>query len=360
LKKIVNVIYINFLLIFIATIIAELIFGGWIGDNYGVLVIPKDFKRRFDVKELYTRDHSIIDYTRDKNGLRGSDTDPETIDILAVGGSTTNELFVDDTETWTAVLQNLFQSNGMQIKVVNGGVDGQSTIGHIANFDYWYPKIEKFKPRYFLFYVGINDTAITKSGYLSKQDRLINPQKLIKQYIMNNSAIYTLFRNVRGIVRARKANLIQHTKSFNGYKWSSAATQPNFEIARLRYRDELNAYSRRLQLLIKRTRSLGAVPIIVTQHDATYRLRGNRVLGRITNNGGIDFGNYVILAVHNYVAMLECKKAEAICIDLFSYTRFRDGDHYDAVHTTPQGSLKIGNFLFRELKEKIQLAPIDN
>ena len=38
------------------------------------------------------------------------------------------------------------------INFVNAGIDGQSTIGHIWNFNNWFNKIENFKSQYILFY----------------------------------------------------------------------------------------------------------------------------------------------------------------------------------------------------------------
>ena len=42
--------------------------------------------------------------------------------------------------------------NGKDVYVVNAGVDGQSTVGHIKNFDWWFPNIPDLKVKYFLFY----------------------------------------------------------------------------------------------------------------------------------------------------------------------------------------------------------------
>ena len=85
----------NLLLLLVVIIPTELIFGGWLGNNYGTLVIPRDVTRRFDVSDLYEDEKKIIKFTRDKNGFRGSRNNPSNIDILAVGGSSTNEIFIE-------------------------------------------------------------------------------------------------------------------------------------------------------------------------------------------------------------------------------------------------------------------------
>ena len=355
-KKITRIIFWNLLLLLVVIIPTELIFGGWLGNNYGTLVIPRDVTRRFVVSDLYEDEKKIIKFTRDKNGFRGSRNNPSNIDILAVGGSSTNEIFIDDNQTWTAVLEASFQLSGKNISVVNGGVDGQSTVGHLANFEYWYPKIPNFKPRYILFMIGINDIVISKSGYLSKQDKFLSSQGLFKQYMLNNSAIYTLFRNFRGILRARNARLIHTMTGFDGYSWRTTTRQPSVEKAIFNYKTQLSTYRKRLELLTKRTRDLGATPIIVTQHDATYRIKDNKVAGRVLGSGEVDYGNYAILAAPNRVAMKTCADVGAICIDLFADLLFGNGDHYDAFHTTPSGSSKIANFLYQKLRDRITVV----
>ena len=38
----------------------------------------------------------------------------------------------------------------IDVKIINSAIEGQSTVGYIANFKYWYPKLEEFKPKYFM------------------------------------------------------------------------------------------------------------------------------------------------------------------------------------------------------------------
>ena len=212
-KAPLKLIGINLALVALIIGAAELIFGGWIGDNYGTLVIPRDFSRRFDVKGLYDNPTPTIYYRRDEHGLRGQYGDLSNIDILTIGGSTTNEVFVEEGKTWSDVLARTFAENRQPTTVVNAGVDGQSTIGHIKNFELWFPKISGLRARFVLAYVGINDLAIAQSGHLGKQDHMTAQRRAVKQYLMNNSALYSLFRNIRGMIRARQANVIHSSKN---------------------------------------------------------------------------------------------------------------------------------------------------
>ncbi|MGH6660813.1 MAG: SGNH/GDSL hydrolase family protein, partial [Rhodospirillales bacterium] len=224
--RVFRVVAVNLGLLLAVAVVAELAFGGWLfGHNYGTLVIPKNFTRVFDVDSLYGGGRVL--YRRDKHGLRGQYHSHSDIDILTIGGSTTNEIFIDEDATWTAVIAREFEAAGRPVTVVNAGVDGQSTVGNIKNFDLWFPKIPGLKARYVLALLGINDAAVIKSGenYFagpfrkSKQDRMVDLLRPTKQYLINNSALYALFRNIRGIIRARDAKLIHSSNSYTGTEW---------------------------------------------------------------------------------------------------------------------------------------------
>ena len=91
-KKIWKIIAVNSALIAAVLIVAELIFGSWIfGPDYGVLNIPRNTVRYFDISGLYPA-NDLATYTRDRYGLRGKYDKPGDIDVLVMGGSTTNEI----------------------------------------------------------------------------------------------------------------------------------------------------------------------------------------------------------------------------------------------------------------------------
>ena len=75
-------------------------------------------------------------------------------------------------------------------------------------------------------FCGLNDLArMEDENYESKQDRLIEQRRPIKRFLLNNSALYGLFRNVRGIYRARAADLIHNTTGYPDAEWP-APTPP--------------------------------------------------------------------------------------------------------------------------------------
>lgn len=354
LKRWTRIAAVNLAVLAVLAVAAELIFGGWVGGaRYGTLVIPRNFHRTFDVSNLYGG--HPIEYRRDEHGLRGAYDEPSRIDILTVGGSTTNELFVGEGETWSDGLAGEFARAGRPQVVVNAGVDGQSTVGHLKNFDLWFPKIPGLKPRYVLAYIGINDAALTATGYMNKQDHMNAPRRAWKRYLINNSALYTLFRNVRGMVRARDAKLVHtSTASWKGAAWMWVTPEIQVDRYPREHGPALAGYAQRVKELAARVRAIDARPIFVTQAMADYRIRDGQVLGIVGADGLAQVGHYVTMAAHNRTMMAACAEAGAVCIDLGAELEFSDGDHYDDLHTTPQGSAKIARYLFAKLKDVVK------
>ena len=364
-KRWFRVIAFNLLLLMAIALLAELVFGSiFFGENYGALVVDRNVSRRFDTTERYGG--GITEYLRDGHGLRGVYPDPSKVDILTMGGSTTNELLIDEGKTWSDRLAQEFADAGRPMVVVNAGVDGQSTVGHLKVFDLWFPKIPDFRPRYILVLIGINDLShLLADQPPNKWEVMVEQNKTIKQYLKNNSAIYGLYRTAKGMIRARNAMLV-HSTVGGPYEWKAPPLPPDVAAAERKFTLFLDAYGARIRELIRRIRGLGAKPIIVTQHTGQYRLRGGRVFGRVAKKryeniwtrrvvekGSVDISPYEPLIAHNRRAMKICQEAKAICVDVSKELEFADDDHYDLIHTTPTGSAKLAKFIFERLKAKI-------
>lgn len=86
-----------------------------------------------------------VDYaTRNNDGLR----------IFAIGGSTTEQIYIDDLQTWTNLLQAaLERDSGKNMEVVNTGVSGARAAQHLATLR----SITSHHPDVAILLVGIND-----------------------------------------------------------------------------------------------------------------------------------------------------------------------------------------------------------
>lgn len=346
----------NIGLLIAVSVIAELIFGNWIfGPDFGFSNIRHGERHVLDVSE-FMPGRGSISYTRDRHGLRGDyGGDPAKIDILAIGGSTTNERFVDDGDIWTQRLADNFAAAGQPVRVANGGVDGQSSRGHIKAFELWFPNIPGLKPKIVLAYVGINDTAVTGSD-ASKFDDMRSPERgrRVRHYVMNHSVLYNQFRRVRGAFRARGAKLMHGGNSFKTGLWKPVNKFIGPEILRAKYSERLLGYTKRLVILAAAIQGYGAEPVFVTQPIGEFRSLGGSLEKLVqpedlAENPEISDQALKTIGLFNGVTRAVCAAQKLRCIDLAALLQFKDGDFYDPLHTTPAGSQRIADFLFTAL-----------
>lgn len=340
----------NLCVLLVGTIAIELAFGEWlVQGKLNHLNIPKNVTIN-NRQSLYPPfKNNTIKYTRDKYGFRGKYTDPDRIDILAMGGSTTDQRYISDGSTWQDVIGRVLSLPGRNLTVVNAGVDGHTTYGHIKSFDYWFPNIPKFRPKAMLFLVGVNDLFISRQ---SDYDNLVGSTSL-RALIQEKSALYHLFRLAKGMLQARISIKVAHTRTdFSSLKW---ANHGYLEIPASHLLQQSNrAYAARLNKLCRQVRSVGATPIFVTQHRADYRVVDGNIIGvdyirsfKGAKYNGVDM--HSMMNSVNKTTMEQCRKCEAICIDLAEEIEFEDGDFYDFLHTTPSGSEKIGKVIAQNL-----------
>lgn len=346
----VRVVGINLGIFLALACVAELIFGDWISPrDFGALNLPRNSVRTFDVENLYGG--GIITHTRDTHGLRGDYGTLENIDMLALGGSTTNELYVDDAKIWTAELQRNLRTHDPSWDIANAGAEGQSTVGHLYNFDVWFPNLQGLAPKYVIAYIGVNDVHVESQA---DHDAISSPDPMrnFAQWFKNKSAIYRLYKVVRGMMEARDAKVI--------HGGGQAARGPWQEIAppALTVDDEtqgrVQEYATRVGKLIERIEGFGAQAIIVTQSRSAYRVENGKLFVPTGTDGPVAKNGYITQSTFNAAAMQACQaKSNAVCIDLGRDLRFGDDDFYDWVHTTESGSIRIGRFLFGHLKDRI-------
>ena len=131
-RPIMRVVIVNAAILVAGVLVLEAIFGNWLQPNrMNRLNMLRDITISYSADALYQTNGKPIIYSRDRYGFRGRYRDPSSIDILTIGGSATDQRYISDGETWQDVLSAAFAEDGQSISVVNAGIDGQSTVGHI-------------------------------------------------------------------------------------------------------------------------------------------------------------------------------------------------------------------------------------
>tara|TARA_B110001452_G_C15235783_1_gene427854 strand:- start:582 stop:1649 length:1068 start_codon:yes stop_codon:yes gene_type:complete len=349
-------IIINLLILFVGFLLLELFFGGWFSDDNQIrsLNIIRDQTINY-TSIFYSETELNIKYSRDKYGLRGEKTfnSPEKIDILTVGGSTTDQRYITDGKTWQDLLENSFKKDGKEVLISNAGVDGQSTFGHIKNFEIWFPKIPNLKPKYILFYVGINDFYRINDN--SVYDGLNDKSWKVK--IENNSALYSLIRTAKGIWASSKVKVGHKKMNLKEIEYTNKGIAEGglYEL----YKKNLKDFENRVSVLIKYSKKLNAIPIFVTQPSCKYKFdKDGDVLGastieRIDNYSynGVDY--YHLLSMLNE-SINKVVGDEALVVELSSKPIWEDDDFYDFFHNTPQGAESVAEEIYKQIKNNFK------
>jgi lysophospholipase L1-like esterase len=352
-RRITYVTLTNLAILVILLAVFEGIWGNWFSKNrLNTLYIRPNAAVWYDVANIYETGENPVLYKRDKYGLRGKYKDPAHIDILTMGGSTTDQKFIGEGLTWQDVMAKRFEESGKEISVVNAGVDGQSTYGHIKSFSLWFPQIPGLKPKYILFYVGINDLYVDPG---LRYDNILVSETDLADILKDGSALYHLYKTVKGNIKSRVVQVGHDKVDFKKLNWTDA---PLLKDHRDMLSQRLDAYESRLKELIRLCREREIKPIFVTQQTRHYKIEDGKIVGDshkfVFGNSeinGVDY--YHILKLINERTVRVGKEFGVPVVDLGNGLELQDEDYYDYAHNTPSGSRKIGDFLFKELDKTI-------
>ncbi|KIL98194.1 Lysophospholipase L1 [Paramagnetospirillum magnetotacticum MS-1] len=331
------------LLVAAATLCAvELIFGQWLGPNYGSLGIPRHFDRLFDVRNLYANG-GIAHVTTDENGLRGDFGAPDQIRLLVMGNGTVFEQYVDDAQTMPARLGARFAEAGCPRPTAASGLNGQSTRGMIRRFDEWFPLIPGLKPQAVLIYVGSNED-LTEAQDMADTGRPPTAWKRFTQVLANNSALARWGNTALRHLRPLKPTPIGEAGS--APQWGEIAAKPPLPPMNSAYYAPFGA---RLAQLVERVKAMGALPIIATQHAGWYFEKEGKLFG-VVENGQPTAPRLEEARLQARATMEACRTTGALCIDVVDGMMPAQGDFYDHVHTAPAGDQHIADFLFPRIR----------
>ena len=277
--------------------------------------VLRNVEYEYDLNEIYESDNNIVDYTRDEFGLRDDCSSTREIDILTIGGSTTDQRYVVFEDTFQSVLQKLLSEySNEKICVSNAGLDGHSTYGHVRSFEVWFPLIPNLEPKYVLLNIGIND--VNSDGPNVGFDQ--NGTGTVKGFLKSLSIvrmIFPLYRFIRDGWTNRRLPYAGHrpTKPRDA-DYTVLDLNDQTQVKSKAY---VEAFKNRLQSLLASISKMGASPICVTQpHRFIKNIEGvSRGIPIIDEFSGLDY-DYSIKKL-NEAMMNLCGKKNTIAV---SYT----------------------------------------
>ena len=347
--KIINILLLNIFFLFLGIIILEIIFGKWFSkNNYGNLLIPRYSTATID-NPPYNSERNYI-YTRDKNGFRANNYNLDEVDILIIGGSTTEERDVDDNLIWTKVFEREI-SKKKDLQVLNAGIGGQTSYEHGVMFELWFARFKELKPKYILIYLGMNDALNLLEGLDSRKliiknrkflrgtnkDELINTEKTdqLIQFIKNNSAIHLLYLILRSNYISSKHNTKygEHSDYIKLNMINKQTENKNISSKKLKINQKylfefMKLYENNLIEIINRSKEKSAEPFFITQIVADHHVL------------------HPYLQLINQQTIKTCNEKKIICFKLHEKIKFyKEIDFYDDTHTSPSGSEKVGKLV---------------
>lgn len=333
-----KIVFINISFFFVLLIFTDLIFGSWFKNNFNMrLSTERNINRVYKFDFNNHKGHSR--YIRDNLGFRikKKTTQPEKIDVIFAGGSTINQKFLNYDETIVGILDGKFTN----LNFANSGVDGMSIVGHINSFGLWFDKIENLMPKYYIFYIGINDQYLFSNKVKRSVDELLESSKKaqIREYLESNSFFYKQFRYIkstlflkfgveRGASHVNKKTVVyseRNTKDFVLYE-KFLKNKINLKKKKL--------YNSYLETLTNK--------VIKNKAKAIY-------LTQISGYGMNDNLHLIASSI-----MSHCNKFQLECFNLAKDANLNYDDFYDGFHLNRNGTLKASDYIYKNLSEVLK------
>lgn len=338
--------------------------------------------------------NGIARFTTNSLGLRGTElpVDSTAVRVLALGGSTTENLFLDDTETWMARLQDGLDPlpDGRRVWVGSAGRSGMNARDHVVQLGRLLDQLPAMDLVVVL--VGVNDVTVT----LAQGDTFRPPPPLtdaaalaraearafaivpgaMHEAITNaragrwheRTALWQLAARIRADLRkrGRSVGLEQDPRGASFRRWreyrSRATTLrdslPDLSVA-------LRQYGRNLDSLATLAASRGVSVVFLTQpsmwrHDldsASARLLWFGGLGDFQRQQSATYFSVDALsramAAFNDELLAACARNGVRCLDLAPLVP-RDSVHfYDDVHFNESGAAAVGAALVPWIRDSV-------
>jgi hypothetical protein len=325
----------NILLFVIGIVVLEIAFGKW----FLPYVPPHNVRmdRTFTYRqELYEPPADVV-YVRDRYALRGVREPLRDVQMVILGGSTTDQRYIPEGDTWQDVIRSQ-----AKVSIANAGVDGMSSTGHLVALTEWLYKLPEFHPGIYLHYIGINDTTLTTGRFSDRSGTFSWARNLQRR-----SAFAHAWLNLRAVLRGP---IVVNHRRIAPFEWASyEPVRAQFDLGRVNAYVE-KVYKPNLRSILSLHASRGEKAIFVSQmlHPLLAVHRDGAVFTRLP-----DLARLVVALPHiNAASRSVCEERPDVCrfIDLAGRLQLDPGDFYDGAHTTLSGTKKVGAFLAQELK----------
>lgn len=314
------------------------------------IVLPRNFRETMANAENPKLAPTIV-FSKNSLGFRGKEP-PRDFDghltLLAVGGSTTECLYLTDGTSWPERLGEALAPRFDRLWVNNAGLDGHSTFGHLLLLD---QIVLRLRPKVVLFLVGLNDV----NRELPTGREVATGRAPLLHRLARHSAIVANALDLRRHLEARELAL--------GYREvdllrtpQMAADRPRAQALVERHRERsLPGYRSRVRELVRLSRAHGIEPVLLTQpalygadrDDVTgVSLRWIEVDAKRQLHGGLAWR---ILEEYNDVVREVGAAEDVLVVDLARELPKSSRLYYDFVHFADEGAREVAAITARAL-----------
>lgn len=335
-------------------------------------------------------DYDESHFTTNEAGLRGEPVpqDPEIPRLVAIGGSSTEALFLDDPDAWPQVLQDALESQtGLPVWVGNGGKSGLNSFSHVVQ-TYFYAR--ELAPSVILVQAGINDLNQCISGgreAVMANAKQVDDSKFVTQYRQH---VFQTVRAADKTTRIRLAEILHNA-------WRRLNADDGIDVpfdyvvqdqAGLFYVDQrkrrvaaekvdqapdislcLDAFSHNLEKIVEYA---GDVPVVFVTQGSLYRDDLTASEQALLWFGAVDVNPFAadkanryysatvmqkLLDRYNQRTLDICQRHNLTCLDTEAVLPKTTDSYYDDVHLNTRGSRRLGGEIARMLMESGLLQP---
>jgi len=352
---------ISFLLLFLSAV--ELLLGNWRKNFFGTneyIQIPnltRNKTYKYDVKNLYSSKKPVhVVYKRDELGYRSRDLIPNRKLVLTIGGSTTDQHYVSEGQTF----QDILDLKLKKYDFINGGIDGQSSYGHLLSISNWHSKFLNIdKISIIIFYVGINDRGLINQKF-TDWDFAQSQKSYIKNLLKDNS----FFISKLLVLRNRVKFYLNSKKNENDLLSSYTPRKEDFKKIGIKYEfnGDLNIkkykYYREIfsNLLLKTRNNFPKSKIYIVQQQipgcnfVSKNIVYDRHPSETSSNYCADL--LKVFKLQDKILSESQIKENIKLFPMYLQNVLKDDDVYDYVHTNNKGSKNIAKYIESIINQK--------
>lgn len=324
------------------------------------IVLPTNLPMRIENDGIPGLDDVIV-HTKNSLGFRGEEPPEnraERFEIVTVGGSTTECLYLSDGHTWPDALAQRLRAVCPEVWLNNAGIDGHSTFGHLILVrDY----LARLKPDMVLFLIGANDVGRTDLGEFDlARLRGFSTWRTAAATVISHSEVLSLLLN---LYRRFKARHVAHKALHLDRLRRLDISRPDRRAVLTWHQRLVQRYATRVGALLDASERHGMAPVLVTQPA---------LLGcGVDPTTGIDLSSleyasgqdaclaWKVLEAYNDVVRKLARARKVPLIDLARRLPHDSALFYDWFHFTNRGAQMVGQIVFEELLPEVRRRTAD-